>query len=236
VLRVFHHRDSVHSTNEEVYAAVSAVLGTYPDIGREKMLAAVKGQGVSATCRQVEATLLTLRGPSGSGMRKPIQRRVYTVPGSNYLWHHDGQHGVFLYVIVSFFRSHAGLGLIRWKLVIHAFADGHARFIVGIQVNPNNRAVTVFNLFLRATAEHGTPCHVRGDHVSARKIWSQNSFIFIKSHHSFTSFSLSYALTIDSYDSSYAFPFTHDFRTGKAILLVYERQDRYWYKRVKNAY
>jgi len=61
-------------------------------------------------------------------------------------------------------------------------------------------------------------------------------FIFIKSHHSFTSFSLSYALTIDSYDSPYAFPFTHDFRTGKAIILVYGRQDRYWYKRVKNAY
>ena len=67
-------------------------------------------------------------------------------------------------VIVSFFRSHPSLGLIRWKLVIHAFADGHARFIVGIQVSPNNRAVTVFDLFLRATTKHGTPCHVRGDH------------------------------------------------------------------------
>jgi len=30
--------------------------------------------------------------------------------------------------------------------------------------------------------------------------------------------------------------FTHDFRTGTAILLVYERQDRYWYKRTTNAY
>ena len=32
--------------------------------------------------------------------------------------------------------------------------------------------------------------------MSARKIRSQNSFIFFKSHHSFTSFSLSYALTM----------------------------------------
>jgi len=56
------------------------------------------------------------------------------------------------------------LGLIRWKLVIHAFIDGHSRFVVGIQVDPNNRAVTVFDLFLQATAEHGTPHHVRGDH------------------------------------------------------------------------
>ena len=62
------------------------------------------------------------------------------------------------------FESHANVGLIRWKLVIHAFVDGHSRFVVGIQVNPNNRAVTVLDLFLRAIAEHGTPHHVRGDH------------------------------------------------------------------------
>ena len=39
------------------------------------------------------------------------------------------------------------------------------------------------------------------------KYGHKNSFIFIKSHHSFTSFSLSYAFTIDSYDSSLCFPF-----------------------------
>ena len=78
------------------------------------------------------------------------------------------------------------------------------------------------------------PC--KGPSMSARKIWSQNSFIFFKSHHSFTSFSLSYALTIDSYDLSYAFPFHSPFQNRKAILLVYGRQDHYWYKRVKNAY
>lgn len=71
---------------------------------------------------------------------------------------------VCLPCIIPFFRSYAHLGLIRWKLVTHAFADGHARFIVGIQVSPNNRAITVFDLFLHATAEHGTPFHVRGDH------------------------------------------------------------------------
>ena len=76
----------------------------------------------------------------------------------------------------------------------------------------------------------------RQDVCQRAKYSHKNSFIFFKSHHSFTSFSLSYALTIASYDSSYAFPFTHDFRTGKAILLVYGRQDRYWYKRAKNAY
>ena len=95
VSKVFHRQESVHSADEEVRIAVSAILETYPDIGREKMVAAIKGQGVSATRRQVEAALLALRGPSQSRTQKPIQRRVYTVPGSNYLWHHDGQHGPF---------------------------------------------------------------------------------------------------------------------------------------------
>ena len=107
VSRVFHRQESVHSTDEEVYSAISAVLETYPDLGREKMLAAVKGQGVSATRRQVEAALLMQRGPSESGKRRPIQRRVYTVPGSNYLWHHDGQHGLFSRLIVSFLGPYA---------------------------------------------------------------------------------------------------------------------------------
>ena len=95
VSRVFHRRESVRSADQEVYIAVSAALEMYPDIGREKMLAAVKGHGVSATRRQVEAALLVLRGPSESRKRKPIQRRVYTVLGSNYMRHHDGQHGLF---------------------------------------------------------------------------------------------------------------------------------------------
>jgi len=55
--------------------------------------------------------------------------------------------------------------------------------------------------------------------VSVREIWSQNSFIFFESHHSFTSFSLSYALTIDSYDLSYAFPFHSRFQNRKSDLI-----------------
>lgn len=95
VLKVYHRRKETHSADEEVYTAVDAVLRAYPEMGREKMIAAVKAEGVSATRRQVEAALLTLRGVSDPRKHRPIQRRVYTVPGSNYIWHHDGQHGMF---------------------------------------------------------------------------------------------------------------------------------------------
>jgi transposase InsO family protein len=56
------------------------------------------------------------------------------------------------------------LGLIRYKLVIHAFVDGFSRYVAGIQVVDNNRAVTVADLFHKARANHGTPSRVRGDH------------------------------------------------------------------------
>jgi hypothetical protein len=56
------------------------------------------------------------------------------------------------------------IGLIRWKIVIHAFIDGKTRLVVGIQANNNNRAATVLALFLNCISVHGTPSRVRGDH------------------------------------------------------------------------
>ncbi|KAL0057059.1 hypothetical protein AAF712_016320 [Marasmius tenuissimus] len=55
-------------------------------------------------------------------------------------------------------------GLIRWRVIIHAFVDGYLRMIMGIQVNDNNRADTVLQLFMDAIQEHGTPSRVCGDH------------------------------------------------------------------------
>ena len=93
VSKVYHRREEVHSTDEEVHVTIATVLETYPEIGREKVVAALKAEGISTTRRQVAAALLMLRGPSSSRTRKQIQRRTYTVPGANYMWHHDGQHG-----------------------------------------------------------------------------------------------------------------------------------------------
>ncbi|KAK7462205.1 hypothetical protein VKT23_007810 [Stygiomarasmius scandens] len=75
-----------------------------------------------------------------------IRRRGYSVPGPNSLWHHDGQHG-----------------LIRYKILIHGFIDGHSRLITGLRANNNNRADTVLMLFLLAISTYGRPSRVRGD-------------------------------------------------------------------------
>lgn len=88
-------------------------------------------------------------------------------------------------------------GLIRWRIVIHAFVDGFSRFVLGIRASNNNRAETVLRLFDDIAAIHGYPSRVRGDHgtenllVAARMedirgvergsyIWGQ--CVFISTH------------------------------------------------------
>ena len=92
-----------------------------------------------------------------------IDRRKYSVPRPNYLWHTDGHHK-----------------LIRWGIVIHGFVDGFCRTvvflcsnnvscsletlqIVGMRASTNNWASTVLQLFLEAVHEFGCPSRVCGD-------------------------------------------------------------------------
>jgi len=53
--------------------------------------------------------------------------------------------------------------LIRWKLVVHAGIDGFSRLIVFLHCSSNNRASTVYELFLTAVQHLGLPSRVRSD-------------------------------------------------------------------------
>lgn len=66
-----------------------------------------------------------------------IHRQVYSVPGPNSLWHHNGQHG---------------------------FIDGYSHLITGLRASDNNWGDTVFDLFCHAAQAYGIPLRLHGDH------------------------------------------------------------------------
>lgn len=53
--------------------------------------------------------------------------------------------------------------LIRWRMVVHAAIDGYSRTVLFIKCSDNNRADTVYNLFLRAVGQYGLPSRIRVD-------------------------------------------------------------------------
>ena len=53
--------------------------------------------------------------------------------------------------------------LIRWRLVTHCAIDGYSRLIVYCRCSSNNRASTVYDLFLDAVEKYGLPSRIRCD-------------------------------------------------------------------------
>ena len=79
--------------------------------------------------------------------RNTIERRCYSVPSPNFIWHIDGTHK-----------------LIRWKMVVHAGIDGYSRLITYCRCSPDNTASTVLSLFVDAVQKYGLPLKVRSDY------------------------------------------------------------------------
>ena len=76
-----------------------------------------------------------------------VQRRVYSVPHPNYIWHLDGHHK-----------------LIRWRFVVHGAIDGFSRTVIYLKCVDNNRAETVVDFFQGGVLRFGLPERVRSDH------------------------------------------------------------------------
>ena len=53
--------------------------------------------------------------------------------------------------------------LIRWRFVTHCGIDGYGCLIMFMQCSTNNRAHTVYELFLEAVRHYGLPLRVRSD-------------------------------------------------------------------------
>ncbi|KAB5587633.1 hypothetical protein CTheo_8928 [Ceratobasidium theobromae] len=100
----------------------------------------VQKHRVLESLKQVDSLGVQLR------KHRAVERRIYTSPRPNYLWHMDGHHK-----------------LAPWGIVIHGVIDGYDRMITSIQAGDNNRASAVLGFFLQAVQRFGCPSRCRGD-------------------------------------------------------------------------
>lgn len=134
-------------TDVEMDEVMSTLVRRFPNNGVVMMWGLLRSFNIFVPRIKVHDSLLRVSGHSIEACeRTSVQRRVYSVPAPNCLWHIDGLHC-----------------LIRWRIVIHGGIDGYSRRIVYLQASDNNRADTVLSLFRHAVNECGWPSRVRSD-------------------------------------------------------------------------
>ena len=146
VLLVLYRRFSDIS-DDDLIEIVRDIVRNQPHVGCSVVLGVLRSRGIHVQrdrCRSA----LAITDPIASALRwgAAVQRRTYSVPGPNSLWHIDGHHC-----------------LIRWRLVVHGGIDGYSRMVVYLTCSDNNRADTVLQAFNEATSLYGWPSRVRGD-------------------------------------------------------------------------
>ena len=96
ITRVFRSSTGALSdlSDQELDDIVLYILEAFPGFGRRMIDGHLKFLGHRIPRSRIQASYARVHGapPTGFGPRR-IERRVYSVPGPNSLWHHDGQHG-----------------------------------------------------------------------------------------------------------------------------------------------
>ena len=164
-------------TDDNLDAQIWEILRLTPYSGECYVRGSLRGRNITVQRERVRESLRRV-DPIGRNMRRryAICRRVYNVPGPNYLWHIDSNHK-----------------MISWRFVIHGCIDGFSRAIIYLECTNNNKAATVVDLFKSGIEEFGLPSRVRGDRgvenvdvarlMIARRGESRGSFIAGRSVH-----------------------------------------------------
>ncbi|XP_078362786.1 uncharacterized protein LOC144646946 [Oculina patagonica] len=133
--------------NQDLDTIVQEELNAFPRTGETNVIAGLRQRGIYVQRWRVREAIVRV-DPINRANRwgQRIQRRPYSVPHPNYLWHID-----------------TNMKLRHWRMCIHGCVDGYSRAIIYLVVNNNNRATTVLACFQQATVEWGHPSRVRAD-------------------------------------------------------------------------
>ena len=134
-------------TDSDLDDIMHHLISEYPTSGLRMLAGHLLRMGVRVPRRRLRESLLRV-DPIHSFVRRlhTIQRRTYSVPNANSLWHIDGLHC-----------------FIRWRMVIHGGIDGYTRLVVYLGCSDNNQAATVSQWFFEAVEKFGWPSRVRSD-------------------------------------------------------------------------
>ena len=82
------------ATDKELDAILISIYEQFPSFGKKMIDGYLMALGERVPRRRIEESYLRVIGPpTNEFSNRHIERRVYSVPGPNVLWHHDGQHG-----------------------------------------------------------------------------------------------------------------------------------------------
>jgi hypothetical protein len=105
VARVYTSSTRAVSTlsDPELDALLTSILQVFPDFGRRMLSGRLLAQGHNVPRERITDSYLRVHGSSGVFGNRAIHRKVYSVAGANSLWHHDGQHGTLLSLLMVYF-------------------------------------------------------------------------------------------------------------------------------------
>lgn len=86
---------------------------------------------------------------------------------SQYIYYSTNKCIVITYIIINYHCNYYFLDshhkLIRWRIVTHGCIDGYSRLVTFLQCSGNNKACTVFELFMIALQQYKLPSRIRTD-------------------------------------------------------------------------
>lgn len=103
VLRIYRSSASASSniSDEELDQIMIYILDAFPSFGRRMIDGHLKHLGHRIPRARLQASYIRVHGlPTNAFGSRRIELRVYNVPGPNSLWHHDGQHGKQLCIVL----------------------------------------------------------------------------------------------------------------------------------------